>query len=103
MTEQEIEKQAILLATQFKNATSKRWFKPIHIKKIATGETESSIKMKLDVLVSMGFAQVKTEYGNPKYCITLSNEDKILHLKEYLIHIDKEREDVLSQIAELEK
>jgi threonine synthase len=90
LTSEEINQAARVMALQFEEvADGKKWFKPIHIQRNTVGQSEHFIKKKLDILVELDFAKAKSiRGGDMKYCITVSDEQRLDYLKEYLIHLE---------------
>ena len=103
ITSEEINQAARVMALQFEEvADGKRWFKPIHIQRGTSGQSEHFIKKKLDILVELDFAKAKSiRGGDMKYCITVSDEQRLSYLREYLIYLEKEIESTKSLCGSL--
>lgn len=104
-TKKEIMANARSLASAFeKSSNGKKWFKPIHIKREVRGETESTIKGKLDILVELQFAVRKQEEnGDSKYMIVISEKQRLNYLNELLEHYGLQVIDTQKKILELQK
>ena len=101
---EEIDKQAKILALEFeKYARGKKWFKPLHIAR-EIRQTDSFVKDKLDVLVTLNYAVAKSVSGGDlKYCITVSDESRLSYLDEYLEYLKASVKEVEDEIKALEE
>lgn len=84
----------------------KKWIKPINIKKELRGETEDSIKSKLDALVSFGLAVKDNQSKDSRYMLLVTDNDRIEYLQHYIDYLKKllnESEHLLNDIISKNK
>jgi hypothetical protein len=109
MTEQQIKEAGDRIGSEARKVAlffddkmkGKKWFKPIHLKRLIAGETEYSIKSKLDILVDFNLAVLKETSGESKYMLTVSNEQKLIYLSEYREYLEDSLKEVDDRIKEL--